>query len=79
MTTPHWIEYLRTNPDAWADLLAWLVAQRTAVLEQMPTTWDQEMQRQGQKKTLDNITHIVTLDQKEDTKLQLHRINSGRS
>lgn len=78
MVTPHWVEYLRTNPDAWADFVAWLDAERVTILEMTPATWEEELIRQGSKKLIDNIRHRVTLDQKEATKLQLHRINSGR-
>lgn len=65
-TTANWILFLRTNPEAWQDFLDWIAEQRQLVLEQDPKTWDMELSRQGQKKALDNIAHLCTIDLKNE-------------
>lgn len=61
-----WINTLRQDNEAWQDLLHWLGEQRMLVLERVPANWDAEKERQGEKKMLDNILHLCTIDQKEE-------------
>jgi hypothetical protein len=61
-----WILCLRASPDAWNDYLAWLGEQRQLQLERNPKTWDEEKERQGAKKMLDNILNLSTIDQKNE-------------
>lgn len=69
---PVWIEYLRTNTDAWNDYLAWLKVERQHILETNATTWDEENKRQGRKLELDIILHLSTIDQKDELALNAY-------
>ena len=66
MKTPTWIDYLRTNAEAWNNYLEWLGELRQIVLERDPATWEAEKERQGAKKELDNLLHLSTIDQKNE-------------
>ena len=61
-----WIVYLRNDIDAWNDFLEWVKALKQTEMEKNPDTWDAEKERQGAKKTLDNILHLSSIDQKTD-------------
>jgi hypothetical protein len=65
-TTANWIIFLRTNAEAWQNYLGWIAEQRRLVLERDPKSWDEEKERQGAKKALDNVVHLSTIDLKNE-------------
>ena len=78
MATSRWILHLRADPEAWNDYLAWLDEQRRFVLDKNPKNWDEEKERQGEKKMLDNLKNLSTIDLKvEAQRTHLYGENNG--
>ena len=78
----HWHEYLATNQEALADLLAWIAKRDIEIVRKVfapgpPPSPEVLSEARGAKKVLDELAQSATMMAREEQANARHRRNSG--